>query len=162
TAQRLAVVQTLGETRELALRLGADERAVLVDDRDARAVIASILEPAERVENDRNAIFRADVADDAAHTSNPTPRLLDALARAMIRDFALGDLIERDRDRLVGVDRFLVDEGLACEVLSPVGRRLLLHADPVIQLTGALRDDVDEAEFGIGMREQLLQVAENG
>src|ERR1700733_3883737 len=88
--------------------------------------------------------------------------LLNALARAMVGDFALGDLVDRDGNRLVGVDRVLVDKGLAREILAPVGRRLLLHANPVIQLARALGDDVDEAELGIGMGEQFLQVAENG
>ena len=105
----------------------------------------------------------AHVTDDAAHIANPTRgTVLNALARAVVRDLSFGDFVERDRDRFVGVDRVLVYEGLAGKILAAIGGRLLLHADPVVQLARALGDDVDEAELGIGMREQLFQVAENG
>ena len=45
-AERLAVVEALGQARELALGLGAHQRAVFVDDGDSGAIVAAVLEAA--------------------------------------------------------------------------------------------------------------------
>src|SRR5665213_188570 len=75
-------------------------------------------------------------------------------------DQAFGDLVERDRDGLVRVDIALVDQRLAREELATLGGRQRLGAHPVVELAGALGRDVDQAELGVGVLEETLEVAE--
>ncbi len=65
--ERFAVIQALGEPRELPLGFGARQRSGRVDHRDAGAVVAAILQATQRVQDDRNAIALADISDDPAH-----------------------------------------------------------------------------------------------
>ena len=60
--------QHLLEIRELA-GTAADVDVAVVDDGDARRVVAAILESSQPVDEDRDDGPRADVADDAAHNS---------------------------------------------------------------------------------------------
>ena len=55
-----------GEVVELALRAHDLESAVLLH-RDARRVVAAVLEPAQPIHQERERLPRTDVADDAAH-----------------------------------------------------------------------------------------------
>jgi hypothetical protein len=116
--ERLAVVQALGEARKLSLGLGTRQSAGRIDDRDAGAIVASILETPQRVEDDGNAVPLAYVSNDPANAD-----LLDALACAPVLDLSLSDFIECDRDGFVRVDGFAVDERLAREVFATIRRR---------------------------------------
>ena len=54
------------EVRQLAGAAPQVDRAV-AHDRDARRVVAAVLEPPQPVDEDRDDVLRADVADDSAH-----------------------------------------------------------------------------------------------
>ena len=60
-------LEALGQTLELALGFTSGEHALGVDHRDARAVVAPILQAAQRVQNDRDRVAPPNVAYDAAH-----------------------------------------------------------------------------------------------
>jgi hypothetical protein len=92
----------------------------------------------------------------------PHTPLFDAFSGAVVGDSAVGDFVKSDRDGFVGVYILAIDQRLAGEVLAPIGGRELLHPNPVIQLTSALGRDIDEAELGVGVFEQRVQIAENG
>src|SRR5579883_1745194 len=92
----------------------------------------------------------------------PHTELLYSFPRPPILDPSFGDLVERDRNGFVGIDRLLIDQRFAGEILPAIAGRKLLHTDPVVQLARALGHDVDETEFRVGMLEQRVQVAEYG
>lgn len=62
----LAVKKTL-QIGDLALALIDVQRAVLGDQRDARAVVTAIFEPVEPFDKDRAGIAPADITYDSAH-----------------------------------------------------------------------------------------------
>ena len=64
-------LEVLAQHLELAGALAHAEAAVAVDDRDARGVIAAVLEPRESGEEDGLAVARAHVSDDSTHGLNP-------------------------------------------------------------------------------------------
>jgi hypothetical protein len=80
----------------------------------------------------------------------------------MVLYLAFSDLVEGNRDRFVGIDFLFINQGLACEELSPVRERQLLDANPVVQLARTLGHDVDEAKLGVGVLEQRVEISENG
>ena len=61
------------EVRQLAGAAPELDRSV-ADDRDAGRVVAAVLEPPQAVDEDRQHLLRADVADDAAHSESLIPR----------------------------------------------------------------------------------------
>jgi len=66
----LAVAKALGQAREFSFGFRAGQRSRRIDDRDSGAVVASILQPPQRVKNDRDAVAGSNVPDDPAHYLN--------------------------------------------------------------------------------------------
>ena len=64
-------VEAGAQVRELADVLGDEQAPVVVEDGDAGAIVAAVLELGEAVEDDGRRLFAADVADDAAHAAPP-------------------------------------------------------------------------------------------
>jgi hypothetical protein len=65
--ERTPIGEPLCEAREFTFGFRTREAAARVDHRDAGAVVAAILQAAQRVQNDRNAIARPDVTDYPTH-----------------------------------------------------------------------------------------------
>src|SRR5262249_27123712 len=82
--ERFAVVEARDNPREFAPRFGPREGPAGVDHRDSGAVVSAILEPPQRVQDDRNAIAISDVTDDPAHG-----KLLYSFPRSPIDDLAV-------------------------------------------------------------------------
>ena len=86
TNRRVAVAaEVVGQVAELACPLLDEDVALLGEHRDARGVIAAVLESAESLEQDRGGVARPHVPDDAAHGRPPCQFRRDSASRASPR-----------------------------------------------------------------------------
>ena len=96
--------------------------------------------PAQRIHDDRNRVFGADITDDAAHMIGS---LFHPFAGPLVLNLTQPHFVERRRHGLVGIH------------IVAQRRR------PVVELLGALRHDVDEGEFRVDVLQEAIEIAEN-
>jgi hypothetical protein len=99
-----------------------------------------VSEPAQRIHDDRNRVFGADITDDAAHMIGSS---FHPFAGPLVLNLTQPHFVERRRYGLVGI-HFVAQR-----------RR------PVVELLGALRHDVDEGEFRVDVLQEAIEIAEN-
>jgi len=119
--QRLTVEQARREVGELPLGLRSGQVPVTVDDGDPGRVVAAVLQPRQRVHDDRDAVALSDVADDAAH-GRSLP-LFDPFSSPLVRDLAETYFVERGRDGLVGLTRSVERSAPLLSCLARLSRR---------------------------------------
>jgi hypothetical protein len=101
---------------------------------------STVSEPAQRIHDDRNRVFGADITDDAAHMIGSS---FHPFAGPLVLNLTQPHFVERRRYGLVGI-HFVAQR-----------RR------PVVELLGALRHDVDEGEFRVDVLQEAIEIAEN-